>query len=97
MEKVFAFTLFLGCFLCVSSCGPSKKELKEEIDCKNDTIRMLRNTIIGNENYIEDLEEKLENVASYAVDVQTALDDGSFSDAYDAACNAEEEADYENY
>lgn len=90
MKKGFAFTLFLGCALCVSSCGPSKKELKEEIDCKNDTIRMLRNDI-------EDLEEKLENVASYAVDVQTALDDGSFSDAYDAACNAEEEADYENY
>lgn len=90
MKKGFAFTLFLGCFLCVSSCGPSKKELKEEVDCKNDTIRMLRNDI-------EDLEEKLENVASYAVDVQTALDDGSFSDAYDAACNAEEEADYENY
>ena len=45
-------------------------------------------------DYIEELQEKLDNVRSYAEDVQSAIDDGSFSDAYDAATDAVDEADY---
>ena len=45
----------------------------------------------------KELQEKLDNARSYAEDVQAALDDGSFSDAYDAASDAESEADYDDY
>ena len=46
---------------------------------------------------IEELKEKLDNTKSYVEDVQAALEDGSFSDAYDAASDAESEAEYEDY
>lgn len=80
----------------VASCGPSKEELKREADCKNDTIRMLGQAISEQSEYIEELQEKLDNVKSHAEDVQAALDDGSFSDAYDAATDAVDEAEYDN-
>lgn len=48
-------------------------------------------------NDIYELQEKLDNVRSHAEDVQSALEDGSFSDAYDAASDAESEADYDDY
>lgn len=47
--------------------------------------------------HIEELQEKLDNTKSYVEDVQAALEDGSFSDAYDAASDAESEAEYEDY
>lgn len=87
------YFLFLYCLL-LSSCGPSKKELQGEIDCKNDTILLLRRAINEQADYIENLQEKLDNVKSHAEDVQSALDDGSFSDAYDAATDV---ADYDDY
>lgn len=83
--------------LCAISCGPSKKELQEKIDCKNDTIMFLRRAIREQTEYIESLQEKLDNVKSLADDVQSALEDGSFSDAYDAASDASDEADYDDY
>lgn len=84
-----AFCIFL------LSCGPSKKDMQEEINAKNDTIKILRQAISNQSDYIDELQEKLDNVRSYAEDVQSALDDGSFSDAYDAASDAESEADYD--
>jgi len=88
---------YLLFILCISlfSCGPSKKELENEIDCKNDTIRMLRKAISEQSDYIEELQEKLDNVRSLAEDVQSALDDGSFSDAYDAASDVVDGANYD--
>lgn len=90
---------YLSILLCaiLFSCGPSKKKLQEEIDCKNDTILLLRRAINEQADYIESLQEKLDNVKSHAEDVQSALDDGSFSDAYDAATDAADEADYDDY
>lgn len=87
------YLLFVLCFF-LFSCGPSKKELKNEIECKSDTIKMLRMAIGEQSDYIEELQEKLDNVRSYAEDVQSAIDDGSFSDAYDAATDAVDESDY---
>ena len=55
---------------------------------------ILRKEISEQSEYIDELQEKLDNARSYAEDVQAALDDGSFSDAYDAASDAESEADY---
>lgn len=87
----------LSLFLCVLllSCGPSKKELQETIDCKSDTIRMLRQAIVDQSDYVDELQEKLDNVRSLAEDVQSALDDGSFSDAYDAASDVVDGANYD--
>ncbi|WP_147337051.1 hypothetical protein [Segatella copri] len=79
------------------SCGPSKKDIQEEIESKNDTIMILKKEISEQSEYIDELQEKLDNARSYAEDVQAALDDGSFSDAYDAASDAESEADYDDY
>lgn len=90
---------YLPVIFCVFllSCGPSKKDMQEEIESKNDTIEILRQTVSDQSEYIDELQEKLDNVRSHAEDVQSALDDGSFSDAYDAASDAESEADYDDY
>lgn len=58
---------------------------------------ILRKEISEQSEYIDELQEKLDNVRSHAEDVQSALDDGSFSDAYDAASDVESEADYDDY
>ena len=80
--------------LSLASCGPSKKELQHQIDIKSDSIFILKQVI---NEHIEELQEKLDNTKSYVEDVQAALEDGSFSDAYDAASDAESEAEYEDY
>lgn len=56
---------------------------------------MLRKAISEQSDYIEELQEKLDNVRSLAEDVQSALDDGSFSDAYDAASDVVDGANYD--
>lgn len=102
IEKLASYVIrgsmkYLPILLCaiLISCKPSKRELQEEIDCKNDTILLLRRAINNQADYIESLQEKLDNIKSHAEDVQSALDDGSFSDAYDAATDAADEADYD--
>jgi predicted RNase H-like nuclease (RuvC/YqgF family) len=93
--NIVCLSIFI--LLLVSSCGPSKKELQEEINAKSDTIMLLRKAISEKSEYIENLQEKLDNVKSRAEDVQAALEDGSFSDAYDAATDTEDEAEYDEY
>lgn len=83
--------------LSLVSCGPSKKELQHQIDIKSDSIFILKQVINEQSYHIEELKEKLDNTKSYVEDVQAALEDGSFSDAYDAASDAEYEAEYEDY
>lgn len=83
--------------LSLVSCGPSKKELQHQIDIKSDSIFILKQVINEQSSHIEELQEKLDNTKSYVEDVQAALEDGSFSDAYDAASDAESEAEYEDY
>lgn len=83
--------------LSLTSCGPSKKELQHQIDIKSDSILILKQVINEQSSHIEELQEKLDNTKSYVEDVQAALEDGSFSDAYDAASDAESEAEYEDY
>lgn len=83
--------------LSLASCGPSKKELHHQIDIKSDSIFILKQVINEQSSHIEELQEKLDNTKSYVEDVQAALEDGSFSDAYDAASDAESEAEYEDY
>lgn len=83
--------------LSLASCGPSKKELQHQIDIKSDSIFILKQVINEQSSHIEELQEKLDNTKSYVEDVQAALEDGSFSDAYDAASYAEPEAEYEDY
>lgn len=83
--------------LSLASCGPSKKELQHQIDIKSDSIFILKQVINEQSSHIEELQEKLDNTKSYVEDVQAALEDGSFSDAYDAASDAESEAEYEDY
>jgi predicted nucleic acid-binding Zn-ribbon protein len=74
-----------------------QKGLQEEINAKSDTIMLLRKAISEKSEYIESLQEKLDNVKSRAEDIQAALEDGSFSDAYDAATDTEDEAEYDEY
>ena len=83
--------------LSLASCGPSKKELQHQIDIKSDSIFILKQVINEQSSHIEELQEKLDNTKSYVEDVQAALEDGSFSDAYDAASDAESEAESEDY
>lgn len=83
--------------LSLVSCGPSKEELQHQIDIKSDSIFILKQVINEQSSHIEELQEKLDNTKSYVEDVQAALEDGSFSDAYDAASDAESEAEYEYY
>ena len=83
--------------LSLASCGPSKKELQHQIEIKSDSIFILKQVINEQSSHIEELQEKLDNTKSYVEDVQAALEDGSFCDAYDAASDAESEAEYEDY
>lgn len=83
--------------LSLASCGHSKEELQHQIDIKSDSIFILKQVINEQSSHIEELQEKLDNTKSYVEDVQAALEDGSFSDAYDAASYAESEAEYEDY
>ena len=83
--------------ISLASCGSSKKELQHQIDIKSDSIFILKQVINEQSSHIEELQEKLDNTKSYVEDVQAALEDGSFSDAYDAASYAESEAEYEDY
>lgn len=83
--------------LSLASCVHSKKELQHQINIKSDSIFILKQVINEQSSHIEELQEKLDNTKSYVEDVQAALEDGSFSDAYDAASDAESEAEYEDY
>lgn len=78
MKKI----IFMIVPICVSllSCGPSKEELQKKISRQSD--------------YIEELQRKLDNVRLDIEDVKSALEDGNFSDAYDAADDADDDAIY---
>ena len=88
---------YLTLLICIIfiSCGPSKKELQDEIECKNDTIENLKRIISNQGDYIEELQEKLDEIKSRASDIQSSIDDDYIDDAYDAASDIESEAEYE--
>lgn len=49
---------YLTLLICIIfiSCGPSKQELQDEIECKNDTIENLKRIISNQGDYIEELQ-----------------------------------------
>ena len=52
--------------------------------------------IISNQgDYIEELQEKLDEIKSRASDIQSSIDDDYIDDAYDAASDIESEAEYD--
>lgn len=91
MKKVIlAMSIF-----AFSSCHPTKSELKEQIKKKNDTIENLRSTIIDKDNYIYELQERLDKIKDYSIQVQDGIDNYDFDDAQDGAVSIEEESEYE--
>ena len=88
------YLTLLICIIFISGV-PSKKELQDEIECKNDTIENLKRIISNQGDYIEELQEKLDEIKSRASDIQSSIDDDYIDDAYDAASDIESEAEYD--
>ena len=91
MKKLLLIIPILALF----SCHPTKSELKEQIKKKNDTIANLKRLVLDKDNYIYELEEKLDKIKDYAVQVQDGIDNFDLDDAQDGAESLEEEAEYE--
>lgn len=77
------------------SCHPTKSELKSQIEKKNDTIVNLKSVILDKDNYIYELQEKLDKIKDYAIQVQDGIDNYDLDDAQDGVESLEEEAEYE--
>lgn len=93
MNKIVLCSFLILVF--ISSCGgESKQDLRDQIHDLQEQIEELQSQVEEKDEEISELKEKLDNARSHAEDVQSALDDGSFSDAYDCADDVISETDY---
>lgn len=87
-------TTFAVLFIFASCGGESKEDLRDKIEKLQTQVNQLKREVDERDAEIEELHERLDNARSHAEDVQSALDDGSFSDAYDCADDVVYETDY---